>query len=71
MHYLTSLIVLAGLLFILCLCLIKLSWDLGQVSFHQPPAIAETPGGHAGAKEPPLTEAETFKLDSAELSDAQ
>jgi hypothetical protein len=54
MHYLTSLMVVAGLLFILCLCLIKLGCDLWQVSVHQPPASTETPGGHAGATEHPF-----------------
>lgn len=56
MYYLISLMVMAGLLFILCLCLIKLSCDFLHASFHEPPAIEETPGGHAGVNRRPPTE---------------
>ena len=43
MHFLASLLIVAGFVFVVCLGLVKLTWELSQVSVHESPAIPETP----------------------------
>jgi hypothetical protein len=42
MHPLISLIVLAGFVFVICLGLVKLIWDLSQMSVHEAPESPES-----------------------------
>jgi hypothetical protein len=51
MHFLTSLIMVAGFVFAVCLSLVKLIWDLWQVSIHESPVFLETPSNPADAEE--------------------
>jgi hypothetical protein len=69
MHFL--LIIFAGFMFVVCLCLAKLTWELSQVSVHESPAISETPCNPASAEEPPGKATESHELSSMELSRTQ
>jgi hypothetical protein len=42
MHFLTSLIIVAGFVFVICLGLVKLIWDLSQMSVHEAPESRES-----------------------------
>ena len=52
MHFLISLIVVAGVVFVVCLGLVKLSWEFSQASVHQSPAFLETHSDPGSAEEP-------------------
>jgi hypothetical protein len=71
MHFLTSLIIVFGFAFVVCLGLVKMICDLSQVSVHEPPSIPETPGYRASAEQAPAKAADPFKLSPVELSDTQ
>jgi hypothetical protein len=47
MHFLTSLIIFAGFVFACCLGLVKVIWDLSEMSVHASPHMLATP--HSGA----------------------
>jgi hypothetical protein len=59
MHLLTSLIIISGFVFVFCLGLVKVIWDLPEMSAHVPPEmlqcrwgrILEVEQGHANATE--------------------
>jgi hypothetical protein len=42
MHFLTSLIMVAGFVFVICFGLVKLTWDLSEMSFHEAPESRES-----------------------------
>jgi hypothetical protein len=42
MHLLVSLIVVAGFVFVICLGLLKLTWDLSEMSVHEVPELRES-----------------------------
>jgi len=69
MHFLTSLTIVFGFVFVVCLSLVKLTWDLSQASAHESPAILETPGKPASAEEPPTKVTESYESSPMELSD--
>jgi hypothetical protein len=71
MHFLISLIIVFGFSFVVCLCLVKLTWDLFHVSVHESPEILETPGRPATAEEQPAKATEWFESSPTELSDTQ
>ena len=71
MHFLSSLIMVAGFVSVVCLSLVKLTWDLSQVSAHESPAIPETPGKPAGTDVPRAKAIESYESSPAELSDTQ
>ena len=71
MRFLTSLIMVFGFAFGVCLSLVKMIWDLSQVSVHESPAILETPGRPASTKELPATATESHESRPTELSGAQ
>jgi len=70
-HFLTSLIMVAGFVSAVCLSLVKLTWDLSQVSVHESPAIPETPGKPASTEKPHAMAIESYESSPAELSDTQ
>ena len=41
MHFLTSLIILVGFAFVIYVGLVKVIWELSQLSFHESPVIRE------------------------------
>ena len=49
MHFLASLIMVVGVVFAVCLSLVKLTWDLTQVSIHEPPEVPDMTRGAARA----------------------
>jgi hypothetical protein len=71
MHFLTSVIIVFGFAFVVCLSLVKLIWDLSQVSVHESPAILETPGKPASTEEPPAKATKPYESSPTELSDTQ
>lgn len=71
MHFLTSLITVAGFVFVACLSLLKLAWELSQVSVHESPEIPETRSRPASAEEPRAKATESYEWRPAELSDTR
>jgi hypothetical protein len=63
MHFLTSLIMVAGFVFVACLSLVKLSWELSQASVHESPAILEAPSQPASAEERPAKTIESYETN--------
>jgi hypothetical protein len=43
MDFSTSLIVVFGFALVICLSVVKMTWDLSQLSVHDSPAIPEAP----------------------------
>ena len=70
MHFLASLLIVAGFVFVVCLGLVKLTWELSQVSVHESPAIPETPGKPERSEELRAT-TQSYESSPTELSDAQ
>ena len=50
MHFLTSLIILVGFAFVVYVGLVKVIWELSQLSFHESSVIREAPGELAAAE---------------------
>jgi hypothetical protein len=71
MHFLASLFIVVGFVFVVCLGLVKLTWELSQVSVHESPASLETPSIPASAEELPAKATESYESSPTELSDAQ
>ena len=71
MHFVTSLIIVFGFAFVVCVGVVKMVWDLCQLSFHEPPAIQETPGKPASAEELPANATNCCELSPAEMRDTQ
>ena len=71
MQFLTSLFIVFGFAFIICLGLVKMIWDLSQVSVHDSPSVLETPGKLASPEQAPAKAADPYELSPAELSDTQ
>jgi hypothetical protein len=70
MHYLTWLIIVAGLVFLVCLGLLKLIQDLFQMSVHESPAMPESLRRPANAEQPPA-KTDSYELSSRELGGTQ
>jgi hypothetical protein len=68
---LTSLIVLAGFVFVVCFSLVKLTWDLSRVSGHESPEVLEVLSKPARGKESPAKVTESYESSRTELSDTQ
>jgi hypothetical protein len=51
MHFLTSLIIFSGFVFVVGLGLVKVIWDLSEMSVHAPPNVLAAPFGGAGGAE--------------------
>ena len=64
MHFLTSLILLVAFAFV---GLVKVIWELSQLSFHESPVIREAPGELAAAED--AKEIESYESSPTELSD--
>ena len=71
MHFLTSLIIVFGFAFVVCVGVVKMVWDLCQLSFHEPPASPETPSKPSGAEELPAEATDSYDLRTAEMRDTQ
>ena len=67
MHFLTSLITLVGLAFIVYVGLLEVIWELSQLSFHESPVIREVPGELAAAEG--MKEIESCESSPTEFSD--
>jgi hypothetical protein len=68
MHFLISLIIVLGFVFVVCLSLVNVIYDLSQVSVHEPPAILETPGKPVGAEQPHAKPVGSYEARPTELS---
>jgi hypothetical protein len=71
MHFLTSLFLVGGCVFVVCLGLVTLAWELSQVSVHESPAILETPNRPESSEEMPAKSTESYVSSPTELNDAQ
>ena len=67
MHFMTSLIILGGFAFVVCVGLVTVIWELSQLSFHESPVIREAPGELAAAEY--AKEVESYESSPTELSD--
>jgi hypothetical protein len=67
MHFLTSLIIVAGFAFVVRAGVAKVIWELSQLSFHESPVIREAPGELAAAEY--AKEVESYESSPTELSD--
>ena len=67
MHFLTSLIILIGFVFVVCVGLIQVIWELSRLSFHESPVIREAPGELAAAEDAKAVE--SYESSPTELSD--
>jgi len=67
MHFLTSLIILIGFAFVVYVGLVKVIWDLSQLSFHDSPVIREAPGELEAAQDAKALE--SYESSPTELSD--
>jgi hypothetical protein len=66
MHFLTSLIIVIGFGFVICLGLVKMIRDLSRLSIHESPAIRESFGNLAAEK---TRAVESYESNPTELSD--
>jgi hypothetical protein len=71
MHFLTSLIMVFGFVFVVCLGLVKLAWELSQASVHDSPAILETPSRRESSEELPAKATASYESSPPELSVAR
>jgi hypothetical protein len=71
MHFLTSLLLVAGCVFVVCLGVVILAWELWQVSVRESPAFPETPIRPESSKWLPAKTAESYESSSTQLNDAQ
>jgi hypothetical protein len=69
MHFLTSLIIVFGFAFVVCVGVVKMVWDLCQLSFHEPPANPEAPSNPADVEELPAKATDPHELRPAEMRD--
>jgi hypothetical protein len=51
MHFLTSLIIFTGFVFVICLGLVQVIWELSKMSAHASPRMLSTPHGGPAEKE--------------------
>jgi hypothetical protein len=67
MHFLTSLIILVGFAFVVCVGLVRVIWELSELSFHESPVIREAPVGLAAVEDAKAVE--SYESSPTELSD--
>ena len=67
MYFLTSLIIFVGFAFVVYVGLIKVIWELSQLSFHESPVDREAPSELAAAEY--AKEVESYESSPTELSD--
>jgi hypothetical protein len=71
MHFMTSVNIVFGFTFAGCLGLVKMTWDLSQVSVHASPAIREMPGRPASDEGPSENATKPHESSTTELSDTR
>jgi hypothetical protein len=72
MHFLTSLIIFSGFVFLFCLGLIKVIWDLSEMSVHESPHMLATPhSGAGGAEEGHANATAAYESNPTELSETE
>jgi hypothetical protein len=70
MQFLTSLILISGFVFVLCLGLVKMIWDLSEISVHAPPEMLPTPCGETlEADQGHANGTELYESSPSELSE--
>jgi len=70
MHLLTSLIIILGLVFVFCLGLVKVIWDLSEMSAHVPPEMLAMPCGRVlEAEQGHANATEIYETGPSELSE--
>jgi hypothetical protein len=69
MHFLTALTMIFGIVSVVCLGLVKLTWELSRESVHESPAIPETPDEPATVQVSSAKATESYESSPMELSD--
>jgi hypothetical protein len=69
MYFLTSLIIFVGFAFVVYVGLIKIIWELSQLSFHESPVDREAPSELAAAEY--AKEVESYESNPTEWIDTQ
>jgi hypothetical protein len=69
MYFLTSLIIFVGFAFVVYVGLIKVIWELSQLSFHESPVDREAPSELAAAEY--AKEVESYESNPTEWIDTQ
>ena len=70
MHLLTSLIIISGFVFVSCLGLVKVIWDLSEMSAHVPPEMLAMPCGRVlDAEQGHANANELYETGPSELSE--
>jgi hypothetical protein len=67
MHLLTSLILISGFVFVYCLRVVKVIWDLSEMSAHVPPMPAMPCGRFLEADRDMRTRLKSIKKDARKL----
>jgi len=67
MHFLTSLIIFVGFGFVVCVGLVRVMWELSELSFHESPVIREARGEFAAAED--AKAAESYESSPTELGE--
>jgi len=68
-HFLTSLIIISGFVFVFCLGLVKVIWDLSEISAHVPPEMLAMPCGSLDAEQEHANATEIYETGPSELSE--
>jgi hypothetical protein len=72
MHFLTSLIIFFGFVFVVCLSLVNVIWDLSAMSVHVAPHMLATPhNGANGAEEGHPNATAAYESNPTELSETE
>jgi len=71
-HLLTSLIIISGFVFVFCLGLVKVIWDLSEISAHVPPEMLAMPCGRVlDAEQERANATEIYETGPSELSETE
>lgn len=71
MHFVTLLMIFSGCAFVFCLGLVRVIWDLSEMSVHVSPHMPSTQCRSAGAEEEHSNAIVEYELNPVELSETE
>ncbi len=72
MHFLTMLVIFSGFVFVFCLGLVEVTWDLSEMSVHVSPHMLAIPhGGARGAEEGHANASTVYESNPMEQSETE
>ena len=72
MHFLTSLMILSGFASVFCLGLVKVIWDLSEMSVHKSPQMLSTQCGRSSGTEEEHSNANAeYELSPVEMGETE